>query len=338
MPADPLDLLANAELVSGVNTDQGVFLDSLTYRTPPTPPNLLKVVGGRVIKSATSTNLAVLQNPISTLLTGVLNGPDRFEIDFNFPPDPPSVTTASFLVTGMTTGPVGGTVVTLPSPTTARLQCGAALGADTYAVQLHGTSTPIITFASVALDGEAIALPSGDGVAGGDFLFGVDVVAGSKPPPGTPPALAPTSNWNSSQIAITSPPTCVALETTNAQMVADAAQWNFDHLTAYLGPTVPTPVNKSLYLRGGDQWRMDIPLSLGYLSYTELQLSILSNIGTRGDCQGTIPAVIFNSRTYSGSVTLRVSLKKLGVFSIGIRAIDTNGYYSMFSSTWNVVA
>ncbi len=338
MPTDPLGFLANAELVMGANTDQGVFIDSSTYNVPPVPPNLLKINGGRVIDSTGPTTRGVLQNPISTLVVGAADNPNRIEIDFNQAPDGGTVTNTSFIVNGIANGVIAGGIITFPVSTTARLQLAAALRADTYAIQLNGTSAPVITAGGIPLDGEAIQLPSGNGVAGGDFLFGVNVVPGSQPIPPPAPPLPPSSNWNSSQIAIIAPPTCVALETTNQLMVADAAQWNFDHLTAWLGALVPTPLNKSLYVRGGTQWRMDIPLSLGSLSYSELQISILSNVGTRGDCQGTIPAVIFNSRIYSGIVTFRISLKKLGTFSIGIRAIDTNGYYSMFSSTWNVVA
>ena len=338
MPADPLDLIANAELVMGANTDQGVFVDSSTYRVPPAPTNLLKIVGGRIIDSTGPTTIAVLQNPITTLVTGTTNNPNRIEIDFNEPPDGGTVTTSSFLITGTAGGPATGGTISFPFPTTARLDLTNVLAADTYSIQLNGTSTPVITLGGVALDGEATQLPSGNGVPGGNFLFGVNVVTGSRPIPPPAPPLAPTNYWNPSQIAITAPPVCVALETTNDQMVADAMQWNFSHLTAYLGATVPVPINRSLYLRAGTQWRMDIPLSLGYLSYSELLISILNNVGTRGDCQGTIPAVLFNSRIYSGSVTLRVTLREFGTFGIGIRAIDTNGYYSMFSSTWHSVA
>jgi hypothetical protein len=32
-----------------------------------------------------------------------------------------------------------------------------------------------------------------------------------------------------------------------------------------------------------------------------------------------------------------VTLKQTGKYTVGIRAIDTNGYYSMYGSIWNVV-
>ncbi len=337
MPADPLGILANAELVMGANSDQGVFVFSSTFSTPPVPPNLLKIVGGRVIDSTGPTTRGVLMNPLTTLVVGASDNPDRIEIDFNQPPDGGTVTTSSFIVNGIASGIAGGGTISFPFPTTVRLQLTRALGADTYAVQLNGTSTPVITVGGVAMDGEATQLPSGNGVPGGDFLFGVNVVSGTQPLPPAAPPLRAASYWNPSQIAITSPPVCVALETTNAQKAADAAAWNFSYLTALLGPTVPPPIPDTLYIRAGEEWRMDIPMNLGYLSYPELLVSIISNAATRGDCQGTVPAILFNSRIYSGDVTLRVTVKQPGSYSMGIRAIDVNGYYSMYNSAWVAV-
>ncbi len=337
MPDDPLDLIANAEIVMGLNTDQGVFVDSSAYITPPVPPTLLKVVGGRVIDPTGPTILASLKNPISTLTVGALNNPKRIEIDFNNVPDIGTTTTASFFALALSSGLIGSTTVTMPFSNTARLDFPAALTADTYMVQLNGSSTPLITLIGSALDGEAIALPSGDGLPGGNFLFGVNVVAGTLPIPSAAPPLSGGSAWKTSLISIAGVPACIALELTNAQMIADAAQWNFDHLAANTSSNLAPPLPNRLYLRGGTQWRMDIPLNVGYIGYSELLISLLTNAATRGDCQGTVPAILFNARTYTGQVTLRVTLKKFGNFMIGIRGKDVNNYYSMYNSTWYVV-
>jgi hypothetical protein len=336
-PADPRELFANA-MVLGV---QGVYTDSSTFATPPVPSTLLKVVGARVIDSIGPTSRAILTNPITTQVVGVLDHPDRIEIDFNVSPDPLSITTfASILVTGLTTGPVGGGVaVVVGGGKTARLTFPAALAAgDTYIVNINGTTAPAVTFGGIALDGEALALPSGNGVAGGDFCFGVEVVAGSKP---APPAAAPlptASNWNPSLLSIGALPTCSALESDNKERVANAAQWNFTHITAMLDVSTAPALTKELFLRAGEEWQNNLVLNLGYLKYTEIALSLSSNAGTRGDCQGTIPVIRFiPGTTFAGQVTLAVTLKKKGKYNVGIRAIDTNGYYSMYGSIWNVV-
>jgi len=338
MPDDPLDLIANAEIVSGAGTDQGVFVDSSTYTTPPVAPSLLKIIGGRIIDPTGPTVLASLQNPISTLKVGAANNPKRIEIDFNNTPDTGTVITSSFFAMRLSTGFVGGASVSFPASNTARLDFISALPADVYMVQLNGSSSPVITLSTVAMDGEAIALPSGDGVAGGNFLFSLNVVAGSLPTPPSAPPLVSGSHWKPSQISVIGVPICEALETTNAQKAADAAQWTFDHLAANTSSSLAPPLPNRLYLRGGTEWRMDIPLNVGYIGYPELVISLLTNAATRGDCQGTIPAILFNARTYAGPIALRVTLKKYGNFMVGIRGIDSNGYYSMYNSTWYVVA
>lgn len=334
-PEDPLELIANAEILNGGFTDQGVFVDSSTYTTPPVPPQLLKVIGGRIIDPSGPTVLASLQNPVSTLNAGAANNPKRIEIDFNNTPDFGTVNTSSFYTMRLSTGLIGSTSVTFPSSNTARLDFSAALPADTYMVQLNGSSSPVITLSVIAMDGEAIALPSGDGVPGGNFLFSMNVIPGSLPVPPPAPPLGGGSLWKPSLISLMGLPLCVALEGTNAQMVANAAQWNFDHLTANTSLAPPLP--NRLYLRGGTQWRMDIPLNLGYIGYSELLVSLLNNAATRGDCQGTVPAILFNARTYSGPAILRVTIKKFGNFMVGIRGKDVNNYYSMYNSTWYVV-
>jgi len=336
-PINPLDLVVNAQLVMGPNTDQGIFVNSSTYATPPAPPNLLKIIGGRVIDPSVPRILASLQNPISTLVVGASDNPKRFEIDFTSAPDVGTVTTSSFLVTGSTVGHVGSGTISFPSSATARLDFPSSLVVDSYAIQLNGTTSPQITLSTVPLDGEAIALPSGDGVPGGNFLFGINVISGSVAIPPPAPPLSPLSIWKPSQIYIAGLPLCVALGSDNLEKTAEAIQWIFSHLTANTNAYLSPSLANQLFLRGGTEWRMDIPLNVGYLGYTELLISILENAGTRGDDQGTIPGILFNSRTYLGLVTLRITFKRFGKYNIGIRGIDTNGYYSMFNSSWNIV-
>jgi hypothetical protein len=335
-PADPRELFANA-IFLGV---QGVYTDSSTFATPPVPSPLLKVIGARIMDSTGPVSRAILTNPITTQVVGALDNPDRIEVDFNIAPDPLGITgAASILVTGLTTGPVAGAVRQVVGGKTARLTFPAALAAgDTYIVNLNGTTAPLITSAGIALDGEALALPSGNGVAGGDFCFGVEVVAGSKPAPSPALPLPSTSNWNPSLLSIAVPPTCSALESDNMERVANAAQWNFTHITANLAASTSPALTKELFLRAGEEWQNNLVLNLGYLKYSEIALSLSSNAGTRGDCQGTIPVIRFTvGAPFTGQVTLAVTLKQTGKYTVGIRAIDTNGYYSMYGSIWNVV-
>jgi hypothetical protein len=328
--------VANAQLLASPFLDQGVFVDSTTFLASPPRPNLLEVIGVRVIASSGPTILGSLSNPVTTITVGALSSPNRLEVDFNFVPDPGTVNVASFTITG-TGGLMGGGTVSFPSTTTARLDLPSSLAVGTYILRLNGTSVPQITFSAVPLDGEATGLPSGNGIPGGDFVISIVVVSGIGPMP-TPASALPSINaWNQSLISIGGPPTCIALESTNQQSIADATQWMFHHETVNTNQQLAPPLSKYIFLRAGTEWQMNIPLNLGYLAYSNLQISLMENAGTRGDCQGTVPVIQFNQRIYSGNVTLQVSLKKLGVFVMGIRAIDTNGYYSMYESLWDIV-
>lgn len=132
-------------------------------------------------------------------------------------------------------------------------------------------------------------------------------------------------------------PACAALGTDDLQKVADAQQWNFQHLTAKLDATVPPPLKKLLFLRGGVQWKNQITLTLGGATYNDLQLSFRDNAATRGDAQGTIPVISFTGGNLTGSITLEVVLKQFGRFKMGLRAIDGSSNNSMFEMDWVVV-
>lgn len=131
-------------------------------------------------------------------------------------------------------------------------------------------------------------------------------------------------------------PTCSALGTDSLQRVADADQWNFSHLTRNSSATLAPPLTKVIFLRGGTDWEMSIPINFGGATYNDLQLSFRDNAGTRGDFAGTVPAIMFQG-LFTGSQTLVVTLKSFGHVSIGLRAIDGSANWNMFEMEWIIV-
>jgi hypothetical protein len=128
------------------------------------------------------------------------------------------------------------------------------------------------------------------------------------------------------------------LGTDNLQTVADADQWNFQHLTAKIGDgTIAPPLLKVIFLRTGTQWKNTIQLSLGGVTYNDLQLSFRDNAATRGDCRSTIPVISFTGGALTGTINLDVVLKTTGHFMIGLRAIDGSANKSMFEMEWKIV-
>lgn len=160
-------------------------------------------------------------------------------------------------------------------------------------------------------------------------------------PPFGPPPPPPITAWTVSPFTYNGLPTCFANETDNQQMVSDALQWNFKHQTADTSAYSALPVRKIIFLRGGNQWAMDIPLSLGASSYPNLQLTFRDNATTRGDYAGAYPVIDFsNSATpFTGNVNLRVILKTTGHVSMVLRAIDNGApaVWSMFEMEWVIV-
>lgn len=77
-----------------------------------------------------------------------------------------------------------------------------------------------------------------------------------------------------------------ALETDNQQMVADAAMWNFSHLTANSTSIVAPPLRSLLFLRGGTQWKMLIPLTFS-VNVDTVELSFRDNAAT-WSCPSTV--------------------------------------------------
>jgi hypothetical protein len=160
-------------------------------------------------------------------------------------------------------------------------------------------------------------------------------------PPLGPPPPAPPTPWVASPFAYNGLPVCNANGTDNIQMVSDATQWNFQHQTADTSAYAAIPIRKVIFLRGGTQWAMDIPLALGGANYANLQLGFRDNAATRGDFSGTYPVIDFSNVgvPFTGNVTLRVILKTMGHVSMVLRAIDNAGpaNWSMFEMEWVIV-
>ncbi len=152
----------------------------------------------------------------------------------------------------------------------------------------------------------------------------------------------PPVGWTSGVLPISGTPVCAALGSDNLQEVANANNWNFNHLTWDSDPLLAPPLQSSVYLRAGRRWRMTIPLNLGTNIYPDLQLGFLENAATRGDCRGTFPVISFTPGPFTGLSALLLTFNDIrGAFRIGIRAIGgpssspTNWY--MWEAMWNIV-
>jgi hypothetical protein len=126
-------------------------------------------------------------------------------------------------------------------------------------------------------------------------------------------------------------PMVTALETDNLLMVAEAAQWNFQHLTANQAGTLVPVLAKVIFLRFGS-YLNDIALDFGASTYPNVQLGYRDNAGTRGDAQATFPVVQF-AGSFTGTVHLQLTLNAPGRFFMGLRC-DTGAAASMYESEW----
>lgn len=133
--------------------------------------------------------------------------------------------------------------------------------------------------------------------------------------------------------------TCVALEDDNHLMVANAAQWNFRHQTVNLAPSLAPPLQQVVFLRGGTQWRMEMPIDFGGEGgITDVTLTFRDNYATRGDAQGTIPLLTFASGgPLTGTHLLSVTLNyKPGRVFMGL--VGKSGpARMMFAMEWIIV-
>ncbi|HET6511791.1 MAG TPA: hypothetical protein VFH43_06335 [Candidatus Kapabacteria bacterium] len=133
-------------------------------------------------------------------------------------------------------------------------------------------------------------------------------------------------------------PDCQTVHTDDMQMVADAEQWNMQHVTRNVAATLPIPLRKVIFLRSGLQWEMRIPLSItGTL--TKVELSLRDNAGTRGDGQASYPVITFeNGGTgFTGSMYLTITLKQLGNFPMIMWGKTSAPVYSTFEMEWIAV-
>ncbi|MEO5929807.1 MAG: hypothetical protein ABIR47_07735 [Candidatus Kapaibacterium sp.] len=145
------------------------------------------------------------------------------------------------------------------------------------------------------------------------------------------------SSWYSpgNPFTLANSPFCVALGTDSQQNIVDAAQWNMQHINA--NTTGAPPLRKVIFLRGGLNWEMHIPLAFGASTYIVTELSFRDNAGTRGDNQGTVPVISFSSASYTGNNTLNVTLKDFGRTVMGLLVKDNAGNFSMYESEWIIV-
>lgn len=140
--------------------------------------------------------------------------------------------------------------------------------------------------------------------------------------------LDPGAAWTANYSTISDAPKIVALETDNLQMVADADQWNFSHLTWNSSSALAMPLRKVIFLRGGVQWSNLIKIATGGPTIQDVQLSFMSNAGTRGDKQGTVPVIQWQGLG-AANIDLALTLKKYGTFNLALWLYDGTNYTIM---------
>lgn len=147
------------------------------------------------------------------------------------------------------------------------------------------------------------------------------------------------SAWVTSPFSFTGNVSCESLHTDDQLAVADAAQWTFKHKGGNFVSNIAPPVRKILFLRGGRQWAMRIPINLGAATYTDLQLSFRNNATSAGDFTGasigTTPTILFGS-ALTGQVDLVMTLAEFGTYSLVISAREAANW-SMFELECHIV-
>lgn len=150
-------------------------------------------------------------------------------------------------------------------------------------------------------------------------------------------ATPPVSWVDLGPLPLTAAPTIAALGTDSQQNVADAQQYGFSHLSWNSSTLLAVPMRKVMFLKGGTQWAMSIPFSLGAVTASDIQLSFRDNAGTRGDFAGTIPVISWGTNLYTGSVQLVVTLKQTGDFMMMLRIINAvTSDWTAFEMEWRV--
>lgn len=128
-----------------------------------------------------------------------------------------------------------------------------------------------------------------------------------------------------------------AWESDNQQLVGDAEMWTMQHRMVNVSSSVPPPLHKLAFLRGGIPWKntilLDVAVDLDYIL-----LSFMENAGTRGDAQGAIPVLRFDGPVPSGQHPLVLTLKHYGEVSMGLKTLaTTSGDEAMMEMDWVVV-
>jgi Family of unknown function (DUF6519) len=175
------DAMIDARFPSG-DGRRGGDLEMWFWLTPPAP--MLKVSGVRILSVGGAPNnptpvvLITMTNPQQTISLSPTAGANAIEVQFTAPPDMTSVVSGGSFVVANATNNVTqpGQILFMPNASTARwvFQSASAaplLPSGSYRVTLRGNGTSVITSQGARLDGEPKQLPSGDNVAGGDFMF-----------------------------------------------------------------------------------------------------------------------------------------------------------------------
>jgi len=126
-----------------------------------------------------------MTSPTQTLTVPGQLGANAIEVQFTSAVDQASVVNGkSFIVANASTGAIMNGQFVFTAPDTVRwvVQIPGAgptlpLPAGNYRNLLKGDGASVITSNGVALDGEPLALPSGNNVAAGDFNFTLIVTA-----------------------------------------------------------------------------------------------------------------------------------------------------------------
>ena len=132
-------------------------------------------------------------------------------------------------------------------------------------------------------------------------------------------------------------PYCEALRPDDEQQVADAAQWNFQHLTS-VSSGIPPQMYSLLFLRAGTAWKMVITMDFAG-SMKDMQLTFFENAATLGNFHEEIPVISFTKGDpyFTGTIELEVTLKKTGKYRMGLRGIDDGDSYFFWDMLWIVV-
>ena len=132
-------------------------------------------------------------------------------------------------------------------------------------------------------------------------------------------------------------PACEALRSDDEQKVADAGQWNFQHLTS-MDSAIPPQMYSLLFLRAGTEWKMVITMDFAG-SMKDMQLTFFENAATLGNSHEEIPVISFTKGDpyFTGTIELEVTLRKTGKYRMGLRGIDDGDSYYFWDMLWVVV-